>query len=36
MGMNVVVAHLLTIAAAGVLATLLNEAIVRRLPSRWR
>ena len=30
--MNGVVAHLLTIAAAGVLATLLNEAIVRRPP----
>jgi peptidoglycan/LPS O-acetylase OafA/YrhL len=34
MGMNTVVAHLLTIATAALLAVLLNEAVVRRLPSR--
>ncbi len=35
MGMNVVAANLLTIAVVAVLVALLNETIVRRLPSRW-
>ena len=35
-GMNVVVAHLLVLAAAGLGATLVNEAIVNRLPTRLR
>ncbi len=35
-GMNAILAHVVTIAVAALLATLLNEAIVRSLPSRPR
>lgn len=36
LGMNVVLAHLLILGAAGLAATLVNEAIVSRLPTHWR